>query len=162
MLLHSAKFDLVPMSLGGEIRGLLLFHRTLGRSRRFMLYRMYCIEPCVYPVSFCLPLRPMSQRLEDRIKQLCAKALSTPESPALNEVLKQLQNALHEHTNRLRNMVASRRTRTERGSVAFDVVDLCAICGTPIQLEQARVSTEGKPVHEKCFLDQVNARQRDP
>jgi hypothetical protein len=104
----------------------------------------------------------MSQRLEDRIKELCAKALSTPESPELNEVLKQLQDALHEHTNRLRDMIARRRTRTERGSLAFDVVDLCAICGTPITLEQSRVSAEGKPVHEKCFLDQVNARQRDP
>jgi hypothetical protein len=38
----------------------------------------------------------MFRRLEDRIKQLCAKALSTPESPELNEVLKQLQDALHD------------------------------------------------------------------
>ena len=103
----------------------------------------------------------MSQRLEDRIKELCAKALALPASPELNEVLKQLQEALHEHTRRLREMVASRRTRAER-ALAFDVVDLCAICGTPITLEQTRVSAEGKPVHEKCFLDQVNARQRDP
>jgi hypothetical protein len=38
----------------------------------------------------------MFQRLKDRIKQLCAKALSTTESPELNEVLKQLQDALHD------------------------------------------------------------------
>jgi hypothetical protein len=103
----------------------------------------------------------MSQRLEDRIKELCAKALTLPASPELNEVLKQLQEALHEHTRRLREMVASRRTRAGRGSLAFDAVDLCRICGTPITEAQARVSTDEKPVHEKCFLAQVNARKHD-
>jgi hypothetical protein len=62
----------------------------------------------------------MFQRLEDRTKQLCAKALSTPESPELNEVLKQLQDALHEHTDRPRDKVASRRISTERRSLTFD------------------------------------------
>jgi hypothetical protein len=93
----------------------------------------------------------MFQRLEDRIKQLCAKALSTPESPELNEVLKQLQDALHEHTDRLRDMVASRRIRTERRSLTFDVVDRCAICGKPITLEQAKVTDDGRPVHSQCY-----------
>ena len=36
----------------------------------------------------------MSQRLEDRIKELCAKAVVTPESPELNAILKQLHAAL--------------------------------------------------------------------
>ena len=94
----------------------------------------------------------MFQRLEDRIKQLCAKALSTPESPELNEVLKQLQDALHEHTNRLRDMVRGRQILTERRSSAFEVVDRCAICGKPITLEQAKVTEEGRPVHGKCFV----------
>ena len=93
----------------------------------------------------------MFQRLEDRIKQLCAKALSTPESPELNEVLKQLQDALHEHTDRLRDMVASRRIRTERPSLTFDVVDRCAICDKPITLEQAKVTADGRPVHSQCY-----------
>ncbi|GEM_PF-6408931 len=39
----------------------------------------------------------MSQRLDDRIKELCAKAVATPESPELEEILQQLQKALHEH-----------------------------------------------------------------
>jgi hypothetical protein len=94
----------------------------------------------------------MFQRLEDRIKQLCAKVLSTPESPELNEVLKQLQDALHEHTNRLRNMVASRRIRTEPRSLTFDVVDRCAICGKPIMLEEAKVTEQGRAVHGKCSV----------
>jgi hypothetical protein len=92
----------------------------------------------------------MFQRLEDRIKQLCAKALSTPESPELNDVLKQFQDALHEHTDRLRDMVASRRIRTERRSLTFDVIDRCVICDKPITLEQAKVTEDGKPVHGKC------------
>ena len=94
----------------------------------------------------------MFQRLEDRIKQLCAKALSTPESPELNEVLKQLQDALHEHTNRLRDMAGSRQIRTERRSLTFDAIDRCAICGKPITLEQAKVTEEGRPVHGKCSV----------
>jgi uncharacterized coiled-coil protein SlyX len=49
----------------------------------------------------------MSHRLEDRIKELCAKAITLPDSsPELNKVLKELQTALHEHTQRLRKMVA--------------------------------------------------------
>jgi hypothetical protein len=36
----------------------------------------------------------MSQRLEDRIKELCVKATCTPGSPEFNEVLKQLKDAL--------------------------------------------------------------------
>jgi hypothetical protein len=92
----------------------------------------------------------MSQRLEDRIKDLCAKALTLPASSELNEVLKQLQEALHEHTGRLRDMVASRRTRAERRSLTFD--DRCAVCGKPITLEQAKVTEKGRPVHGKCSV----------
>ena len=58
----------------------------------------------------------MSHRLEDRIKELCAKAVITPESPELNEVLKNLQSTLHEHTERLRQLAASGRDRKERRS----------------------------------------------
>ena len=103
-------------------------------------------------VRLLASLGPISQRLEDRIKQLCAKALSTPESPELNEVLKQLQNALREHTSRLRSMVASRRTRAERDSSAFNAVDLCPICGKPVTREQAKATEEGRPIHGKCSL----------
>jgi hypothetical protein len=38
----------------------------------------------------------MSQRLEDRIKELCVKATSTPDSSEFNQVLKQLKDALRD------------------------------------------------------------------
>jgi hypothetical protein len=49
----------------------------------------------------------MPKSLDNRIRELCAEAVATPESPELEEILRQLQEALHEHTNRLRKMVAS-------------------------------------------------------
>src|SRR5258708_2189139 len=91
----------------------------------------------------------MFQRLEDRIKQLCAKALSTPESPELNKVLKQLQDARPEATDRVRELVDSRRNRTEGRSLTFDVVERCAIWDKPIALEQAKGAEDGRPVHGK-------------
>lgn len=100
----------------------------------------------------------MSKRLEDRIKELCAEAIATPESPELNVVLKQLQDALHEHTDRLRDMAASRRVRVERRSPTFEVTDRCAICGKPILLEQAKVSADGKPLHERCFVNEIEGK----
>jgi hypothetical protein len=55
----------------------------------------------------------MPQRLDDRIRELCAKAVATPESPQLDEILRQLQQALHEHAKRLREMVAYYPVRSE-------------------------------------------------
>jgi hypothetical protein len=47
----------------------------------------------------------MNQRLEDRILQLCAKALTAPDcSLELSDVLKELKAALREHTQRIRKM----------------------------------------------------------
>ena len=124
-----------------------LFGSCYDHPLQNVLYRTVPASCDILPFSWA-----MFQRLEDRIKQLCAKVLSTPESPELNEVLKQLQDALHEHTNRLRNMVASRRIRTEPRSLTFDVVDRCAICGKPIMLEEAKVTEEGRAVHGKCSV----------
>ncbi|MCU1297620.1 MAG: hypothetical protein JWO91_1898, partial [Acidobacteriaceae bacterium] len=70
----------------------------------------------------------LDQRLTDRIKELCARAVALPESPELNEVLAELNAALREHTRRLRNMALgapiSRQavevlTRGYRWKVAF-------------------------------------------
>jgi hypothetical protein len=44
----------------------------------------------------------MRKRLNDRIKELCAKAVETPVSPELEEILQELQKALHEHSEQLR------------------------------------------------------------
>ena len=46
-----------------------------------------------------------SRRLDDRIRELCAKAASSP-SPEVEFVLKELKAALAEHTKRLRKLAA--------------------------------------------------------
>jgi hypothetical protein len=51
------------------------------------------------------PLMPVSRRLEDRIRSLCAKAAAA--SGELNPILSDLKAALHIHTQRLRTMAAS-------------------------------------------------------
>ena len=48
----------------------------------------------------------MPLRLEDRIRELCTKAVATPEFPELNEILRQLKDALSEHTRRMTTMAA--------------------------------------------------------
>ena len=52
-----------------------------------------------------------SRRLEDRIRQLCAKAVAAAESD-LEPVITELKLALHEHTERLRKLAALKLTRT--------------------------------------------------
>ena len=54
--------------------------------------------------------------MEDRIKELCAEEVATPESPELNEILKQLQAALSEHTLRMRRLAAELPFRAKRRS----------------------------------------------
>ena len=44
----------------------------------------------------------MLRRLEDRIRDLCANAVASQDSPELHEVFEQLRAALHEHIERLR------------------------------------------------------------
>jgi hypothetical protein len=46
----------------------------------------------------------MLRRLEDRIRNLCAKAVVSEDTPELQEVLEQLRAALHEHNVRLRKL----------------------------------------------------------
>ena len=79
-------------------------------------YSIYCIEPSVTPLALLVFLWPMPKRLEDRIKDLCAKAVGTPASPQLDETLQQLQSALSEHTQRIRKMVAAYPARPARRS----------------------------------------------
>jgi len=44
-----------------------------------------------------------ARRLDDRIYDLCAKAISTPEGPELENTIKELQVAIREVTNRIRH-----------------------------------------------------------
>jgi hypothetical protein len=55
-----------------------------------------------------------SRRLEDRIRELCAKAVAAPESD-LEPVIGELKVALHEHTERLRKLAALKLARTING-----------------------------------------------
>jgi hypothetical protein len=38
----------------------------------------------------------------------------------------------------------------------------CAICGKSIPLEAAKVSEDGKPVHEECCVAKIKAEKRKP
>ena len=46
-------------------------------------------------------------QLDDRIRDLCAKAVVTNDSAELRKILKDLRAAIHEHTRRLRKLAAS-------------------------------------------------------
>jgi hypothetical protein len=58
----------------------------------------------------------MNRRLEDRIRELCAKVVSTPITPEWNKSLQQLTAALREHTRRMRNLITEFPMRPERRS----------------------------------------------
>jgi hypothetical protein len=53
-----------------------------------------------------------SRRLEDRIRELCTKAVAADDSSDFSEVMRQLREALREHANRLRQL-AARKLRPE-------------------------------------------------
>jgi len=55
-----------------------------------------------------------SRRLEDRIRELCARAVVTDEPAELNPLLEQLTAALHEQVNRLRRQVTQDSLAPER------------------------------------------------
>jgi hypothetical protein len=59
----------------------------------------------------------MSRRLDDRIKDLCAKAVATSASPELEEILQELRTALREHNQRLRKVAAYYPMRPDRPSI---------------------------------------------
>ena len=67
---------------------------------------MYPIERCTYPVALCAHW-PMPRRLEDRIKDLCVKAIAAPDSHESNDIFKELQDALQKHNERIRKLAAS-------------------------------------------------------
>ena len=62
----------------------------------------------------CSTLRNVpARRLEDRIRELCRKALTANKSE-LREVLSDLRLALHEHTERLRKVAIMKLTSTRK------------------------------------------------
>jgi hypothetical protein len=55
-----------------------------------------------------------SRRLEDRIRELCAKAVVTEEPAELNELMAQLTSALHEQVDQIRKRVTQDELTPER------------------------------------------------
>ena len=55
-----------------------------------------------------------SRRLEDRIRELCAKAVATTEPAELNAILQHLSAALHEQIERLRKQMIQDHMQPER------------------------------------------------
>ena len=99
-----------------------------------------------------------ARRLEDRIRQLCAQAV-TAQDPELHGILSSLQSALREHTDRLRKLAAAKLAAWRpRGGTAAGLVYVsrapveCALCSKPISLEDSKVSEDGRPVHEECYV----------
>ena len=58
--------------------------------------------------SYCLgrSILVPSRRLEDRIRELCSKAVTGDDSVDFSELMQQLREALREHANRLRQLAA--------------------------------------------------------
>ena len=103
-----------------------------------------------------------SRRLEDRIRELCTKAVAMPHSPEFFAVIEELRRAMQEHTHRLRNMVAkypgSRERRYGAGPDTPQPLIHCSICAEPISLELNKVDEDGKPMHEECYVAKLTQK----
>lgn len=102
-----------------------------------------------------------ARRLEDRIRDLCARAVSAQDSE-LEAILSALQSALREHNDRLRKLAAAKLTVWPRGAgITVTSPRLraeCAICKQPIALEDSKVSEDGQPIHEECYVAKLITR----
>jgi hypothetical protein len=58
-----------------------------------------------------LGLANVLRRLEDRIRELCAKTITAQGTAELESVLTELKSALHEHSERLRTMAVLKLVR---------------------------------------------------
>jgi hypothetical protein len=99
-----------------------------------------------------------ARRLEDRIRELCARAV-TAQDPELDSIFSALQSALREHNERLRKLAAAKLAAWRPRGVEVTILPLvsrasfeCAICSRPIPLEDSKVSEDGQPMHEDCYV----------
>jgi AAA+ superfamily predicted ATPase len=99
-----------------------LFSGTRRNNRRTSTKIRYVGYPTVRTSREILDsyLTTMPQRLNDRIRELCAMAVATPASRELEEILRQLRKALHEHAERLRKVLSEYPPRRERRSTKKD------------------------------------------
>jgi hypothetical protein len=61
-----------------------------------------------------LTLEPMLRRLEDRIRSLCCKALTARDHES-DAIFRDLRSALHQHTERLRQLAALKLVSAKEG-----------------------------------------------
>jgi hypothetical protein len=54
--------------------------------------------------------------LERRIRELCAQAVATRDTDRLQPILWELRDALHDHAERFKSMVAEYRSRPSRST----------------------------------------------
>jgi hypothetical protein len=104
------------------------------------------------------PWAMRARRLEDRIRELCARALRAQDSE-LGSVLSALQSALREHNDRLRKLAAAklsgwrvRGTGIPAPRPALRATFECVLCSKSIPLEDSKVDEDGRPMHEECYV----------
>ena len=130
-------------------------------------YQNSCMEPAS---GLMAALAVRARRLEDRIRELCAQAV-TAQQPELGTFLSTLQLALREHNSRLRKLAATKLATgwpTGARIVAVPIFRApveCSICGSRISLEDSKVNEDGQPVHEECYVSKLtssNVKQELP
>jgi len=84
--------------------------RTDPRASESHLTSSGSIHSLVNPWQF------MGRRLSDRICELCARAVATPEPPELPEIIKELRKAIKEQIRRVRERAATFPVRERRSA----------------------------------------------
>jgi len=109
-----------------------------------------------------------ARRLEDRIRELCARAVAAQDSELVT-IFSALQQALREHNDRLRKLAAAKLAawRPRGGGITIlppvsGASFECAICSKPIPLEDSKVSEYGQPIHEECYVAKLTLSQHLP
>jgi hypothetical protein len=105
-----------------------------------------------------------ARRLEDRIRELCARAVTAEESE-LGSIFSASQSALREHNERLRKLAAAKLStwRPRGGSTTIAAPSFaCSLCSNPISLEDSKVSEDGRPMHEECYVAKLTLNHHLP
>ena len=99
-----------------------------------------------------------ARRLEDRVRELCARAVTAQDSE-LEPIFSALQLSLREHNDRLRKLAAAQLVAWHSPGAGIAILRpvsetsfACAICNNPVPLEDSKVSEDGQPIHEECYV----------
>jgi len=90
------------------------FLTTKEYSVRCVLYRRVAIDVALWGLKYRGKIELVKlRRLEDRIRELCARVVAVPETE-FSQTMRELRKALHLHAERLRQLAAGRISSTER------------------------------------------------